>query len=174
MNGLYLFYIDIQYLMSLITNRYPLVTWSETPILRTKCSPVKEVNKEIKQFAKDLLVLMKEYNWVWIAAPQVWVDARMAAFSQLSIEKKDRDVISEDVMINPEVLYASDILETDEEWCLSLPRVQGTVARPNEITVSYTNMKGKKVLLKAEGYNARIILHEIDHLDGVLFIDRLV
>lgn len=160
--------------MSLIEEKYPLVTWADSPILRVKCAPVKEVTKDIKQFAKDLLKLMKEYNWVGIAAPQVWVDARMAAFSQLSIEKHDWDVVSEDVMINPEILYASEHFEKDEEWCLSLPRTIWTVSRPDEITVRYTNMKWREVILKAKGYNARIILHEIDHLDGILFIDKLV
>jgi len=160
--------------MSLVTDRYPLVTGSETPILRKRCAPVREINKEIRQFAKDLLLLMKEYHWVWIAAPQVWVDKRMAAFVQMDLSTPDWEVISEDVMINPEILYASDITAVDDEGCLSLPNVSGTVERPDEITVSYTNMKWKKVIHKAKGYNARVILHEMDHLDGVLFIDKLV
>lgn len=159
--------------MSVISEKYPLVTGADTPILRTVCDLVQDVNKEIRQFANDLLVLMKEYNGVWIAAPQVWVNARIAAFCQFDLTKHDREVISKDVMINPELLYVSDTTEVDEEGCLSLPRVMGRVERPDAITMSYTDMNGKKQIVKAEGYNARIILHEMDHLDGVLFVDRV-
>lgn len=65
----------------------------------------------------------------------------MAAFVQMDLSTPDWEVISEDVMINPEILYASDITAVDDEGCLSLPNVSGTVERPDEITVSYTNMK---------------------------------
>ncbi len=76
-------------------------------------------------------------------------------------------------MINPVVLSSSDTHVRDKEWCLSLPGIEWEVERSKQITVKYTNLQGKDIIKKISGYNARIILHEIDHLDWVLFIDKL-
>jgi peptide deformylase len=88
--------------------------------------------------------------------------------------RKETRTHHEFVMINPEVLAASPTTCNDEEACLSLPGQKGMVERSDTITVRYMTVDGKIHMHKATGYNARIILHEIDHLDGVLFIDKLV
>lgn len=77
-------------------------------------------------------------------------------------------------MINPEVVAQSTTMIVDKEGCLSLPDITGEVARPERVTVRFQDKKNKVHIIKAVGYNARILLHEIDHLDGILFIDKLV
>jgi peptide deformylase len=77
-------------------------------------------------------------------------------------------------MINPKVISISSEKQIDEEWCLSLPWELGSVARPQRATIQRTDLKWKIHLKKVEWYNARIMLHEIDHLNGILFIDKLI
>ena len=156
--------------------KYPLITWATQKVLRTSCKKVHSINHEIKEFASLLLYRMHEYDGVWIAAPQVWRSIKMAAFVTLDTSAKDPwqwTVIHEEIMINPEIIALSKSLETDEEGCLSLPGEQWRVARPSRATIQWINLKGKKVVRKVEWFNARIMLHEIDHLNGVLFIDKI-
>lgn len=157
-----------------LKNQYPLVTWANSEILRTQCPPIKSVTKEIRSFAEDLLALMHAYDWVGLAAPQIWKPLRMAAFMQLDLSTKHFKPAAEDVMINPVILSSSKTTLIENEACLSLPWVEWDVARPADIVVQYTTMYGEKMIHKAKWYNARIILHELDHLDWVLFIDKLV
>ena len=98
----------------------------------------------------------------------------MAAITQWDTSGKKRKLIDQFVMLNPQILGSSDDELVDEEWCLSLPWATGKVSRPSSITVKFHTPDGNEVIHKADGYNARIILHEIDHLDGVLFVDKLV
>lgn len=154
--------------------KYQLVTWASTEVLRTKCKPVHSINHEIKQFAELLRLRMEEHNGVGIAAPQVWRTIRMAAFATIKIKKEERDIINTEVMINPKVLSTSEETVINTEWCLSLPGEEWEVARPKWATIEWTDVTWKKQLRKVEWYNARIMLHEIDHLDGVLFIDKLI
>lgn len=156
--------------------KYKLVTWASDPRLRTRCKPVLSVTHEIQTFANVLFYRMHEHNGVWIAAPQVWRCIRMAAFATLDTSKKDpsdREIIHEDIMINPVVLATSKELMSDEEGCLSLPWELWNVQRPSRATIQWTDLKNRKQLRKVEGYNARIMLHEIDHLDWILFIDKV-
>lgn len=153
---------------------FPLEEGENNPILRTTCQVVKTINTEIRTFAHDLLELMRLYKGVGLAAPQVGKSLRMAAVTQRDTTKKEWELLEEWVIINPIVVAIADEQLVDTEACLSLPGIQGPVARPASITIKYTGIDGKQHFHKATGYNARIILHEIDHLDGVLFIDKLV
>ena len=157
-----------------LQKKYPLITDQFDPILRTRCSEVEVLTPELKELWEALLILMEEYNGVWLAAPQVGHAVRMMAVSELDTRWDERHVTDTTLMINPQVLSKSDTTVVDEEWCLSIPGVTGDVARPSWITVQYETLKWKKVVKKVQGYSARIILHEIDHLDGVLFIDKTV
>jgi len=156
-----------------LMDHYPLQQWAHNPTLRSVCTPVWPITKELRQFGKDLLALMWAYDGVWLAAPQVGKTIRMAAVTQRDTSRKERELTLEDVMINPVVLSSSDTHVRDKEWCLSLPGIEWEVERSKQITVKYTNLQGKDIIKKISGYNARIILHEIDHLDWVLFIDKL-
>jgi peptide deformylase len=153
--------------------RYPLQEGEDNVILRTKCQEIKTITPDIRTFAQDLLELMRLYKGVWLAAPQVGKTMRMAAVTQRDTSKKDWQLQEEWIILNPVVVSASDDLLIDTEACLSLPGMQWPVARPAAITLKYMGMDGKIHFHKATGYNARIILHELDHLDGVLFIDKL-
>lgn len=160
--------------MSNLQKKYPLVYGADNLILRTVCEPVEKISSEIKEFWSNLLELMHIYDWVGIAAPQVWKTIRIAAFVQFNMKGNKWKVTMEDVLINPVILSKSETTEIEEEWCLSLPWILWNVERVDMIVVEYTNLLWKKVIHKAFWYNARIILHEMDHLDGVLFIDKLV
>lgn len=157
-----------------LMDTYPLQQWSHNSILRAVCSPITTITKDMRTFGKDLIELMRAYDGVGLAAPQVGKARRIAAFTQRDTSKKDRELVTEDVMINPVILSASKELLDDKEGCLSLPGIEGIVSRPKQITLKYLNLQGKDVVMKASWYNARIILHEIDHLDGVLFVDKML
>lgn len=162
---------------------YPLVTWRNKEILRTVCSPIKKIDKTIIQLWYDMIDLMRAYDWVWLAAPQIWINARMCVVTQRDTKhqikrwknrKTERKLLDELVLINPIVLSYSDTSTVDQEACLSLPGTTGDVRRPDAVTIKYTWLDRKEHILKATWFSARVILHEIDHLDGILFIDKLV
>ena len=117
---------------------------------------------------------MHAYDGVWLAAPQINQNLRMVAVTQRDTSKKNWKQVDQFVMINPRILFMSDVTEVDKEGCLSLPGEEWFVKRPQSITVQYTWLDSKKHIHKAIGFNARVILHELDHLDGVLFVDKLV
>lgn len=158
----------------ILQRHYPLVKWANEKILRTVCLPVWSVSSKIKKLWKNMLKLMHIYDGVGLAAPQINQNLRMAAVTQWDMRKEDWKLLDEFVIINPRVLASSQVMEIDKEWCLSLPGEQWRVARSQSITIEYTGLDGKKMIHKATWFNARVILHEIDHLDGVLFIDKLV
>lgn len=128
----------------------------------------------MRDFCDVLQELSFAYDGVGLAAPQIGRSERIIFVTQRNTKPKKWELLREEVMINPEIIGINKEMEIDEEGCLSLPGVKGNVARANKITVSYLNPQGKKMRLTAEGFNARVIQHEIDHLNGVLFIDKLV
>lgn len=162
-----------------LQEKYPLVTWENEEILRTVCQEIKKITPEIRNFSHDIIELMREYKWVWLAAPQIGQNYRMAAITQWDTSHKnklgesDRQLLDEFVIINPKILSQSDFETIESEACLSLPWVKGDVSRPDTITLQYLAIDGKTHIHKATWFNARVILHEMDHLDGVLFIDKL-
>ena len=103
-------------------------------------------------------------NGVGIAAPQVGLNDRVA----LALVDNKKVI----VLINPEIIEASEAMEIGEEGCLSLPGLWGRVKRHKKVTVKMQNFNGEKVVMKFTGFNARIMQHEIDHLNGGLYIDR--
>jgi len=156
-----------------LEKEYPLEFGVDNPVLRTSCPKVTQIDDDVKELGLALQKLVWAYEGVGIAAPQVGHSVRIAAITQWDMSSKKRKLVLEDVMINPVVLGHSDQMIIEQEACLSLPGVKGDVARPDSITVRYTRLDGTQATLKADDYNARIILHEMDHLDGVLFIDRM-
>ncbi len=146
----------------------PVEKGTENTILRTVSKPVKLVTPEIRVFAEKMTKTMHKEKGVGIAAPQVGRNIRMAIV-MLNPGEKNEIVFP---MINPEIIEKSDETEEGEEGCLSLPGVWGKVKRYSHILVRYKNLKNQELTLSLEHFNARIIQHEIDHLDGVLFIDR--
>ncbi len=133
-------------------------------ILRQKAEPVAEVNDEIRKLAEDMFETMIEADGVGLAGPQVGKNLRMFVLMA------DDDVRR--VFINPQIIKTSEELGDYDEGCLSIPQVYETIRRPVRVTVQALNENGKPFTLDADGLLARIIQHEYDHLDGIVFIDR--
>lgn len=146
-----------------------VVTGQDTPILRIVCDKVENFDKDLKKLAKDMIETMHATNGIGIAAPQVGVNARIFISAINSDTRKPKEL----VCVNPEVLYRSPEQVVAEEGCLSLPQKFGNVKRASEIFVRFYDLKGKEQNLRLTGMDARVFLHELDHLNGVLFIDKL-
>lgn len=135
-------------------------------ILSTKCEEVKVINEEIITLLDDLYDTMVEHDGVGIAAPQINVPLRVAIVEL----GEERDILE---MINPTVITV-DGAEIDVEGCLSFPELYGEVERPTYVRIEACDREGQVYELEAGGFDARAILHEIDHLDGVLFDSKII
>ena len=138
------------------------------PVLRVKCRPIATIDDRVRKLAADMVETMHAAPGVGLAAPQVGVDLRLAVVDVTIGE----DPSQLTVLLNPEVVERSG-LESDVEGCLSLPGITDKVDRPAAVTVRAQDLEGNSLELKAEGFHARALCHEIDHLDGVLFPDLL-
>ncbi|GHU50942.1 peptide deformylase [Clostridia bacterium] len=133
-------------------------------VLRKKSKEVKEVNGRILELIDDMWETLDEYNGVGLAAPQVGVLRRIAVI--------DTGVEGERfVIINPEILEMSGSVEEDE-GCLSLPGIVGKVIRPERIKVRALGLDGESYTIDGEGLLAKALSHEIDHLEGILYVDK--
>jgi peptide deformylase len=137
--------------------------------LRQVADEIPAVTEEIKTLARDMLDTMYDAPGIGLAAPQVGELKRLVVMD-LAKEGEKPDPI---VMINPEILKYSEETVTTEEGCLSIPEIYYDVERPAEVTVEYTDLEGKRVTREAKERLAICIQHELDHLDGVLYIDYL-
>lgn len=133
-------------------------------ILRKKSDLVPEVTDEIRSLAENMFETMIKENGVGLACPQIGLNLRMF------VVIADDDVRR--VFINPQIIKTSEEMSDYEEGCLSIPQVWENISRPKEVTVQAINENGKRFTLEADGLLARVIQHEYDHLDGILFIDR--
>ena len=137
--------------------------------LRAVADPVDKIDDEVKKLAKDMLDTMYAAPGIGLAAPQVGALQRVVVMD-LAKDGTPPDPI---VMINPEILKFSDETVVTEEGCLSIPDLYYEVERPASVTVKYTNLAGETVTRDAEDRLAICVQHELDHLDGVLYIDYL-
>ena len=138
------------------------------PVLRKKCAPVGEVDGGIRQMASDMLETMHAAEGIGLAAPQVG-DTRRLIIVDVSYFDPSFGPLA---LINPEILEAHGE-ETGSEGCLSIPEIHEEVTRPGRVRVRGLDPEGHPTSASAEGIAARVIQHEIDHLNGVLFIDYL-
>jgi peptide deformylase len=137
------------------------------PSLKKKCKPVKEITPEIKQLAADMLETMYAAPGVGLAAPQVGEPIRMVVID-VRPEGKKYPI----VLINPKIVSKKGkVLE--EEGCLSLPGIVAKVSRHCDVTVEAVNENGFPVSVSGKGFLCKALQHELDHLEGILFIDRL-
>jgi peptide deformylase len=137
--------------------------------LRLKSEPVKTINREIKTLLDDMFETMYDAPGIGLAAIQVGVPKRLVT---MDLAKKD-DPPEPLVFINPEIISRSDEKATYEEGCLSIPEFYEDVERPAQVRVKYLDRDGKEQELDASGLLATCLQHEIDHLNGVLFIDHI-
>ncbi len=133
-------------------------------ILRKNCKPVQKVNNRVKELVEDMLDTMYSAEGVGLAAPQVGIMKRICV-----IDVGEGPI----VLINPEKIKETGE-QSEVEGCLSIPGIFGEVKRPATVLVKALNEKGKEINLKGEGFLARAISHEMDHLDGVLFEDKVI
>jgi len=146
----------------------PLVILPD-PLLRQVSNPVERVDDDLRKFADDMLETMYDAPGIGLAAIQVGEPLRMLV---LDVAEKDEPK-NPQVFINPEIVSRSDALNVHEEGCLSIPDYYAEVERPAEVTVKYIGLDGKEKVVEANGILATCLQHEIDHLNGVLFIDYL-
>ena len=140
------------------------------PVLRQRAADVKSFDESLRRLIADLRETMHAYHGVGLAAPQVGVLERVLVVD-VPLDEEGLSMASH-ALVNP-VIVERTSTQTTEEGCLSIPGIFEEVTRALEIRVRYQDEEGRKATLEADGYLARAIQHEVDHLDGVLFVDRL-
>ena len=147
------------------------------PVLRQEAAPVEEEaigSQDVQRLIADMVDTMREYHGVGLAAPQVHVSLQIAVIGAPDDREDDDDPGSEArVLVNPEIRPIGRRKAADWEGCLSIPDIRGRVPRWERISVRALGADGKPLSLEAEGFPARVIQHEVDHLNGVLFLDRM-
>jgi len=142
------------------------------PVLRQKAKKVTSFGETTERLVQDMLDSMRAANGLGLAAPQIGVPLRVIVIEMP--ENEERPPSRERyVLCNPKIVRSSRDLEEGEEGCLSVPGMVGDVVRATAVTVKGTTPRGKRVRHKARGLLARAFQHEIDHLDGILFLDRV-
>jgi len=137
------------------------------PVLREKAEPVAGVTAEVRTLIGDMFDTMYTEEGVGLAAPQVGIGLRI-----IVIDPREDD-IEPFALINPQIVRLGDEVGRDEEGCLSIPGLKEIVERPTTVVVEAMNPDGEPVSIDADGLLARILQHEVDHLDGILFLDRV-
>lgn len=135
-------------------------------ILRMKAQQVSHVNGEIRAILRDMKETMHTFSGVGLAGNQIGVLLRLVTFVH-------PDTKEDLALINPEIVWQSEEKEVGEEGCLSVPEVYAKIERSRKVRVRGLNEKGEEMIFDADGFLARILQHEIDHLDGILFVDHL-
>lgn len=137
---------------------------SRDPVLRRKAKKVHRVDESIKKLIEDLIDTVHEAHGAGLAAPQIGVPLRAIV---TNVEDQLR------VVLNPEIVEESEEQVEGEEGCLSIPGWYGPLMRKERVTVRGMSRTGKPIKIKSEGWEARAFQHEVDHLNGILFIDRM-
>lgn len=140
------------------------------PRLRIKAKPVEKVDDVIRQLMDDMLETMYHDEGIGLAATQIGSDKRVIVIDLNAGTEEKPEVF---MMANPEILWRSEETSCTQEGCLSVPEARAEVTRPSRIKVKYIDRDNQQIELDAEGLLATCIQHEIDHLDGILFIDYL-
>ncbi len=153
---------------------YSLQTGTRNKVLREKAKHIDKITKDVRMFCAILLDKMYEFEWVGLASPQIWVSQRIIAVTFWKEKDKKLICLWDEVMINPTITRRSDEKYLFEEACLSLPGRRGDVLRNRHIKVHYKTPDWREHEKKLSSMSAVIVQHEIDHLDWVLFIDKII
>jgi peptide deformylase len=140
-------------------------------VLSRKAEIVEKFDKELQVLVEDMIETMRDAPGVGLAAPQIGI-SRQVAVIEFGDEEDDSIPKQLYVLVNPEIIKQSDSKVNGIEGCLSVPGLAGNVARSKVVTVSGFNQYGEKVKIRAQGWLARIFQHEIDHLNGKLYLNR--
>lgn len=145
------------------------IIWAPDPVLKTKCKPVEAVDDDIRRLIDDMFQTMYMAPGVGLAAPQIGVTRRIIVVDVAGKDEKPLPI----ALVNPEVVWTSEETQVYEEGCLSLPEMYADVERPAAVKVRYLDRAGAEQEVHGEGLLAVCLQHEIDHLDGVLFVDHI-
>jgi len=140
------------------------------PVLRKPAQEVEEVGEEVRTLVEDMLATMYHAEGIGLAAPQVGISQRVIV---VDVRDADEDDVGPLALINPKVIESSKKQDKAPEGCLSIPGMEEVVERPAEVTVEGMDPDGERVVVELTGLLSRAVQHEIDHLDGVLFFDRI-
>lgn len=151
------------------------------PVLKAKARPVEAVTPEIRELACNMQEALRVFSGVGIAAPQVGESLRLVVFDIPVDSMGESPTVGEQLLlprmpltvINPEIVASSDVLCESDEGCLSVPDIWAPVVRPATVVFRATTLDGEVIECECGGLLARCIQHELDHLDGVLFVDRV-
>lgn len=153
---------------------FKIEIWTDNPILRKIADKVTDANfKQTVKLGKEMIKYIKnpDNGWVWLAAPQIWISTRLIVVNMLNDREDENSKVT--MMINPEILEYSDETDFETEWCLSVPWVKWEVERPIRIKLSYQDEKNSKKTLYLKWLPARIVQHELDHINWKLFVDYI-
>lgn len=140
------------------------------PRLRAKNAPVEAFDAELAAVARAMFATMYRTEGVGLAAPQVGINRRLLVYNPSGkAEQPDQEM----VLCNPRIAWKSRVTESGQEGCLSFPGIRAEIERPVAVKIEARGLDGAPLALELEGWDARIFLHEFDHLDGVLFTDRM-
>ncbi|MCH9625244.1 MAG: Peptide deformylase [Chlamydiales bacterium] len=144
------------------------------PVLRKKALPVEEITEDIRTLCHNMIETMLHYNGIGLAAPQVGKLLRIFVSNLLHEDDEGNlQLMEPKVYINPIITNPSEVLDERSEGCLSIPKLYAAVARPLTIELEATDLDGNQFTELCHGYQAHNRMHENDHLNGVLFIDRI-
>ena len=146
----------------------PILTIPD-PILRKQARPVERVDADLRRLAEDMLATMYDAPGIGLAAPQIGISRRLIVMDPAKDDQPKTPI----VMVNPEIRTRSREMRLHEEGCLSIPDFTAEIERPAVTRVAYIDLKGGQQETELEGVWSTLVQHEIDHLNGVLFIDYL-
>ena len=150
----------------------PIITYPKR-ILKKKAKKVLDIPDEVDELVAQMKETMKKADGIGLAAPQINISKRIILVDHIQDKKEKHQKDSVLVFLNPNIVQKSKKQETDEEGCLSLPGLYIPIKRATEVELTAQTPDGKEVHLKAQGLAARILQHEVDHLNGKLIIDRI-
>ena len=145
------------------------IIWAPDPVLKTKCRSVDVVDDEVRRLIDDMFQTMYFAPGVGLAAPQVGVTKRVIVVDVAGKDEKPQPIS----LVNPDIVWRSDATQIYEEGCLSLPELYADVERASHVKVRYLDRDGAEQKIEGEGLLAVCLQHEIDHIDGVLFVDHI-
>lgn len=161
-------------------DRYTVKTYGHD-VLKQKASPVEKIDAEILELVDNMLEKVKKFDGIGLAAPQVGVSKRVVVFDVPDAPESNSGSVGEAILlsqmplvvINPEIIATNGEEFSYDEGCLSVPDIFGPVIRPSNVIMRATLLDGSTVEYECGGLLARCIQHELDHLDGLLFVDRM-
>lgn len=152
-----------------------LIVTAPNPILYKKTNEIKNFDTKLKQLTDFMISVMRKADGMGLAAPQIGKSLRIAVieYKPKEDEKENLIPVPLTILVNPKIIKYSTTKKTSEEGCLSLPDINLDIARAEKVTVIHRDIEGARHRMNAEGLTARMVQHEVDHLDGILITDRV-